>query len=716
MYRNIQVLLFSFFLVNGFTQIEFLPDFERKVFCDSTEMEFPWLGGINMGLAFTVDVNSDNLDELIILDGFRNASIVLYQDSNLEFPYSDHRFNNSSLVGKFQNWQVLHDLNQDGIVDRIFYDNFGILNQGVFYELGNIENGILNFTNNKTQIEFSNQGDLMPLFANAYSIPELADVDYNGSLDMVLFDGEGSFRQFEISLSNEGLPIFTIVDECFGNIYVDYSPLPILGDGECPKDSLLNNSSLFRKHSNDAALSINPNSNGNPELYVSNAYQNNIVELQENLNGYALSNEYFPDGEFLIKQFPTLSEINIPGELNQHFMCTTVEPFAEESKKVINFFKYDQGQNEFEINSEMTDYFNSNYIDIGTFTRISTFDIDKNGLNDLVFIDNNTESVNDSTTLTCLFHYIENDISAFIKKDVKFDFPIVEFWADLEFFDIDQDGDKDLIQSGLSGQFHLFENTSVNQDLSFELDTSYFQDIDVGSTSSAVFYDVDQDGKFDLISGNQNGRLSYFRNISNGNEFKLELVSDYFGEIDVREIGKAFGYSSPEILSYQGKDYLLVGSKKGVVELYQFIESNIEYVETLELNSGKFTIPSVINLDNSNDNVGLFLSNIGGGVQAFASDQIVTHSDELKYWIDTKMKVFPNPANSDYVNLSSSVFAGKKATLQLVTADGKIALQENIVFNHDGELEINVSQIKKGLYFLRISNSIESASKSIVIH
>ncbi len=88
------------------------------------------------------------------------------------------------------------------------------------------------------------------------------------------------------------------------------------------------------------------------------------------------------------------------------------------------------------------------------------------------------------------------------------------------FSDIDNDNDLDLILGGFNGKMKLYKNEGSKINFSFVEDLSQFQNIDVGEQSAPTFYDIDKDGNLDLIIGNRSGNLSLYKNVNN--EFILE--------------------------------------------------------------------------------------------------------------------------------------------------------------------------------------------------
>jgi hypothetical protein len=96
------------------------------------------------------------------------------------------------------------------------------------------------------------------------------------------------------------------------------------------------------------------------------------------------------------------------------------------------------------------------------------------------------------------------------------------------------------------------------------------ESIDAGSYSTPTFGDLDSDGDFDLLVGNHEGKLRFYRNDGNASSFSLVLISDSYDSIDVGD------RSTPFLSDFDsdGDLDLFVGESKGGLHHYRNLTFN----------------------------------------------------------------------------------------------------------------------------------------------
>ena len=130
--------------------------------------------------------------------------------------------------------------------------------------------------------------------------------------------------------------------------------------------------------------------------------------------------------------------------------------------------------------------------------------------------------------------------------------------------DMDGDGLPDLLIGTASGRILLYRNTGTKAVPKFTLVTVSLQDIRFNRRAAPVLYDMDGDGKPDLLLGSETGEMQLWRNVSKGpGDFRIEL--------DTTFTLKSYPNAAPAVgdLHGNGKLDILVGTGAGGVRWYE---------------------------------------------------------------------------------------------------------------------------------------------------
>jgi hypothetical protein len=234
-------------------------------------------------------------------------------------------------------------------------------------------------------------------------------------------------------------------------------------------------------------------------------------------------------------------------------------------------------------------------IDLGTGAYPVLFDYDQDGLKDLLignrgyFVSTGTYSSqlayyrNTGTETEPQFTLQTRDVSNISNLGLGNVVPT--------FGDLDGDGDDDMLIGDADGLIHLFSNSAgAGNPCSFSLTTPGFQGIDITGQYAAPFlFDVDGDQVLDLIIGERNGNLNFYRNLGTASAPQFVLEDTNWGGVDMRRNGLSFGYSTPFLFENEGDIQLLVGSESGVVDLYSEITEVISGPDELVAEIGTGT-------------------------------------------------------------------------------------------------------------------------------
>ena len=182
-------------------------------------------------------------------------------------------------------------------------------------------------------------------------------------------------------------------------------------------------------------------------------------------------------------------------------------------------------------------------------------------------------------------------------------FNVVEattYWKQPTLCDLDHDGDLDLTYGTSDGTLFHYENLGSSTTPSFQFQSSYFEILRIsGNGARASLADFDNDGDFDMMSGDWLGRIQYFRN--DGTQFspRFTKATSTFTSIDVGS------YSTPVFVDIDGDNDqdIVSGALDGMV--YCFINNGSGFTQNTiifaGIDVGFLSAPGLADLDGDGD-------------------------------------------------------------------------------------------------------------------
>ncbi|PHI20904.1 hypothetical protein CEQ90_05935 [Lewinellaceae bacterium SD302] len=747
------VLLFGLF-PNLSAQEDF--ELNRKsppVSIDKSQLNMPWVGGLNNPQPHMTDLDGDGDTELYLFDRQGHRHLGFQREENGSFIYEPELTKN--FPDRIPHWVVMRDFDGDGI-DDIFGHSDTLVSGILVYKGFRDADGFIDFERMTfgeplpiLYFEQSN-GSRIQIFVSTIDYPEIADLDCDGDMDILTFNSNGGYvelfanQSVELGYGTDSL-IFDLVDNCYGGIYESgLSPEVTLAGGpdECatPFNSPTPGPDPTpggARHAGSTLLTLDHNQDGKPELLLGDVSFTEVVML---INDGDCDDAWFSDQELDFPAedvpvdiifFPASFYTDVNQDGTSDFIAAPNQFINAEDRKV--FWYYENVGQEDAPDLRIVDslFLVRDMIDMGTGAMPVAFDVNNDGLQDLIVSNRQlfTSSISFTDSRLVVFLNVGTETEPAFEQTQLDYLDMSEFLNTTTEFapafgDLNGDGRPDALVGGQDGKLFFFPNvTNDNGPQQFGTAIYPFMDIDVSQSARPFIVDLNRDGLNDLVIGNRSGRIAYFQNIGTADspQFSPDMETlpnqIQLGGIDTRNVGSSLGYSSPIVIDRTDGYILLTGTNRGQIEAYGNIDGNLEGNFTeLDLEVGDFRTgfrSELTAADFDNDGtLELIFGNGRGGLEYFGSEipsEVTGIVDRAE--LDRQLKVFPNPA-SGTVNVLLEGRPGNR--LQLYDINGRM-IKELTLSPGEQQMSFSVRELPTGVYTIRLSHGSGSIAKKLVV-
>lgn len=722
--RQVALIAAIFSVLSAFAQYSFTRWDTLKV-NDGSYLINPWAGGFNNPQFSEIDLNGDAIMDLLVFDRSTDRCYTFVNGGASSTTDYTHNKYFESHFPKLTDWVLLVDYNCDGLMD-IFTS---------------AEDGIRVYRNDyNTQLQFTLVKDVIKadgfdLYVSKWDIPAIDDVDGDGDLDILTFDIPGDYMEFYENISMDNYAIcdsieYTLSSSCWGEFAEEFGGCNVYIDSTC-SGLFTSDNSRSAGHAGSTTLAIDLDGDIDKELIIGDlacSYQ------------YMLTNggtPTVPDITAVTVNYPAPTPINIstfPAAFNIDLnndglkdLISAPNGISVSEDRYSAWYYTNIGTASVPVFSyQQTNVLQDGMIDVGTGATPVFFDYNSDGLQDLL-VANYGHYQFSSTPISKVLLY-ENIGSATIPE---FQF-VTDDYENLSsvglqeaifpaFGDIDGDGDADMMIGNNFGYLHYFENIAGSGNVAdFVLAQPFFQDntgasIDVGQYAAPQIVDVNKDGLLDLLIGERDGVLNYYRNTGTTTAPEFTLITSNLGGVDVKPQGEVTGYSTPllTILDSTGAYNLLVGSQDGYIHHYSNIDGNLGGAFILEdsvyqnIFEGNGAI--ITGNDINNDNVvDLIVGNLSGGVAIYKGSGTPYVPKPPIGEFD--VIIYPNPGYSEVTINIGGVGANDVAEIKVYDLQGRL------VYTTGETLGMNVYNMKlrgfsTGSYVAHVTVKLEQGEE-----
>ncbi len=728
--RTYLVVSFCFFSIHlVLSQFQFSYQQSISVNKLGVGLTLPWAGGLNYAQVSEIDIDYDNDKDLFVFDRSNNQIRVFQHDVvgiNHQYSFLPNSYGLFPSDIRYRAFMV--DYNGDGKNDLFTYGVGGIT---VYKNTGNATTG-LTWSLAKSLLYSDYWGANLNLYVSSSDIPAIVDVDLDGDLDVLTYHIGGQHVQYHQNQSVElyghsDSLVFILKNECWGGFREDVTSNALFlndQDSPCISGNVPNaehpihnkpSSNDSKAHSGSTLLAIDIDASSVKDLIigdVSYPTMNLLINggTAPNTNSLMVSvDPAFPSNTVAVNMqlFPAAYSVDVDFDGVKDLLVAPNARGVSENEKSLLYYKNTGSNAASNFVYQTKAFLQEDMIEHGTGSIPIFEDLTGDGLKDM-FI--------------CNFFAYKPTLAkesriAFYKNTGTQSLPVFTFIDDdflnlsqssyglrmvATFGDVDGDSKPDLFIGLENGSILFRKNISTGSTPLFAAATASYQDnngtpISAGQFASPQLFDLNKDGKLDLLIGQKTGEIMYYKNIGTSTVPSFQLETNILGNVDVSTTTPD-GFPYPHFFLHNDTTYLLVGAYDGQIRFYDSIDGSLNgsfHLRTdhfLGLDLGAYSACSIVDID-SDGKLDMFVGQDLGGVfhlEHDASSSLGTTAIEK----GIEFSIHPNPSGGVfYIESQKTGFS-----IYLMDQFGRKC---HTIFIDSNATIVDVSFLSNGLYFLQ---------------
>lgn len=651
----------------------------------------PFNGGHNNARFQLVDIDGDSDLDLFFFDV--DTTLNFYRNTgnvqNAQYKLETLRFHNLY----FKNWFYFTDIDNDQD-----YDMFagGEIQTVKFYRnTGSVSNPVFNL-----EIEELRTNTDTVIYSESNSVPVFCDIDNDGDEDFFTGQQLGTVTYYE-NIGSQTNFSFKYITDFWQNLII-ISP------------------ALNFRHGANSLEFTDIDADNDYDLFWGDLFSKGIYFIRNdgtpNSPNVVIVDSIYPHNSSFISQgYNSTRFVDIDADGDKDMFVSVL--YSSQNSNNFAFYR-NNGTPQSANFQHLTDNYLNN-TDVGGNSSIVFSDID--GDQDLDLIIGNDVPVklrifeNTGTVSNPSFNLSVDSLHI---RSTPFNFNYAPAFADL-----DNDGDKDLLLgSYIKDSIWFYRNTGSITNYNFTyIGTAKSISIDsVGQSSAPVFVDINNDNDPDLFIGASNGRIFYYENTGNAVNFNFELQTAYYNSIDVGDD------AVPRFTDFDhdGDFDLFIGAQNGTVRYYKNNgnASSPDFVlETNQFNNinvHQNSCPEFADIDNDTD-FDLFVGNIKGGLYYFRNEKVSSVNQTIFSNPDEFIleQNYPNPFNpSTEIKYVLSKTAFVKLTVYDIQGREINRLVDEVQRSGAYSVNFKPQNISSGMYLYELNaNGIKQVKKMLFI-